>query len=87
MTESTKVPALVHANFVTSLPLGAWLVVVAVLLAAATLVHPLLPRYDVRVIGQDPGSVLIYDKWTGRLQRAHYTPEGSPVLTGVVTPF
>lgn len=87
MPDSTKLPADGPVSPATAIPLGAWLAIVAVLIAAATLAHPLLPRYDVRVIGQDGGSVLVYDKWTGRLQRANYTADGNPVLTGVVRPF
>ena len=70
-----------------AVPLGLWLVIVAAIAGAAVLIHPLLPRYDVRVTGENGSAVLIYDKWTGQVQRANYTPEGEPVLKGVVKPF
>jgi hypothetical protein len=69
------------------MPFGAWLVIVAALVAAAFVAHALLPRYDVRLIGADGHAVLIYDKWTGRLQRADFGPDGEPALKGVIAPF
>jgi hypothetical protein len=68
-------------------PLGLWLVIVAVIIALAVLAHPMLPRYDVRVTGENGSAVLIHDKWTGRVQRANYNADGEPALKGVVTPF
>ena len=48
----------------------------------------LLPRYEWREI-RDPGSVslVIYDKWTGRLQRAVWDDKGGLNVMGVYTPF
>ena len=77
----------VQTRGMDALPLGLWLVIVAAIIGATMLIHPLLPRYDVHVTGENGSAVLIHDKWTGRVQRANYTPDGEPVLKGVVTPF
>jgi hypothetical protein len=77
----------VPAGGMHAIPLGLWLVIAAAIVGATVLLHPLLPRYDVRVTGENGSAVLIHDKWTGRVQRANYTNDGEPVLKGVVTPF
>jgi hypothetical protein len=50
--------------------------------------HAFLPRYEWREI-RDPFSIsiIVYDKWTGRLQRAVYDDKGSLNVMGVYTPF
>jgi hypothetical protein len=50
--------------------------------------HAFLPRYDWREVREPNGvSIIVYDKWTGRLQRAVYDDKGSLNLMGVYTPF
>ena len=70
-----------------ALPIGLWLVITATILALAWIAHPMLPRYDVRVTGENGSALLIHDRWTGRVQRVNYGADGEPVLKGVVTPF
>jgi hypothetical protein len=57
-------------------------------IALGIFAHAFLPRYDWREI-RDPGSVslLVYDKWTGRLQRAVYDDKGSLSVMSVYVPF
>ena len=52
------------------------------------LAHAFLPRYEWREV-REPNSVsiIVYDKWTGRMQRAVYGDNGSLNLMGVYTPF
>jgi hypothetical protein len=55
---------------------------------AGILAHAFLPRYDWRAEREPNGvSILVYDKWTGRMQRAVYDDKGSLNLMGVYTPF
>jgi hypothetical protein len=58
-----------------------------VLVALAITLHALFPRYDYRVVGEDGRALMIYDRWSGRFQRANYDAAGEPSLTKVVTPF
>jgi len=69
------------------IPFGAWLVIVAAVVAVALLVHAELPRYEVRMLGPDGRAVLIFDKWSGRMQRADFGPNGEPSLKAVIEPF
>ena len=64
-----------------------WWALLAVMLAAI-FSHAYLPRYEWREI-RDPSSVsiLVYDKWTGRIQRAVYDDKGGFNVMGVYTPF
>jgi hypothetical protein len=52
------------------------------------LAHAFLPRYEWREV-REPNSVsiIVYDKWTGRMQRAVYGDDGRLNLMGVYTPF
>lgn len=58
----------------------------AFLLAVGVLAHALMPRYDMQ-ISQDASSVVIYDRWDGKFQRATYDKDGQLSLQKVVTPF
>jgi hypothetical protein len=57
-------------------------------LVSAIFAHSFLPRYDWREV-RDPGSisVLVYDKWTGRIQRAVYDDKGGLSASSVYVPF
>jgi hypothetical protein len=57
-------------------------------LVAAIFAHALLPRYDWKEV-RDPNSVsvLVYDKWTGRMQRAIYDDKGQLSVLNVYVPF
>jgi hypothetical protein len=57
-------------------------------IALGILAHALLPRYDWREVRDPNGiSIIVYDKWTGRMQRASYDDKGGLNLMGVYTPF
>jgi hypothetical protein len=57
-------------------------------LVVAVFAHVLLPRYDWKEV-RDPNavSVLVYDKWTGRMQRAIYDDKGQLSVLNVYVPF
>ena len=48
----------------------------------------LIPRYEWRPInGASSVSIIVYDRWTGRMQRAVYDDSGALNVMGVYTPF
>ncbi len=50
--------------------------------------HSLLPRYEWREVREPSGiSIIVYDKWTGRVQRAVYDDTGGLNVMRVYTPF
>ena len=57
-------------------------------IVVAIFAHRLLPRYEWREV-RDPSalSIIVYDKWTGRLQRAVYDDKGTLNVMGVYVPF
>jgi hypothetical protein len=52
----------------------------------AVVMHGILPRYEFRVV-ENGRAIIIYDRWSGRFQRANYDENGNPTLTSVVQPF
>jgi hypothetical protein len=64
-----------------------WWALIAVIIAAI-FAHAYLPRYEWREM-RDPNaiSIIVYDKWTGRMQRAVYDDKGGLNVMGVYTPF
>ena len=64
-----------------------WWALIAVMVAAI-FAHSFLPRYEWREL-RDPSSVtiVVYDKWTGRVQRAVYDDKGELNVMRVYTPF
>jgi len=61
------------------------LLIVAVLIAVAVFIHALLPRYDWKPVTSDGRSMIIYDKWAGRFQRATFLETGRIQLSDVYT--
>ena len=48
----------------------------------------LLPRFEWRTVNDaNSVSVIVYDRWTGRLQRAVYGNDGSLNVMGAYVPF
>ena len=48
----------------------------------------LIPRYEWRALSDaDSVSVIVYDRWTGRIQRAVYDNKGGLNVMGVYTPY
>jgi hypothetical protein len=64
-----------------------WWALLGVLIAAIAAFR-FVPRYDYQVV-PTPGAVniVVYDKWTGRMQRAVYNDTGNLNVMGVYTPF
>ena len=57
-------------------------------LAAGLLAHAFFPRYDWRTVEQNGSvSVIVYDRWSGRFQRAVYNDNGNLTTMGVFSPF
>ncbi len=54
--------------------------------AAALVFHALFPRYEWQVEGGGL-SVVVYDRWQGRFQRADFQSDGSLKAWPVYTPF
>jgi len=48
-------------------------------------IHALLPRYDWKPVTSDGRSMIIYDKWAGRFQRATFLETGRIQLSDVYT--
>jgi hypothetical protein len=70
----------------TQLDAWRWALVGAALLAIFA--HSFLPRYDWREVKDaNTLSIVVYDKWTGRMQRAVYSDKGDLNVMGVYTPF
>ncbi len=66
----------------------AWWWTLLGVIVAGIFAHAYLPRYEWRTVEQ-PGSIniMVYDKWTGRIQRAVYDDKGGLNLMGVYSPF
>jgi len=64
-----------------------WWALIAVIVAGI-FAHTYLPRYEWREV-RDPNalSIVVYDRWTGRLQRVVYDDSGKMNVMGVYTPF
>lgn len=65
-----------------------WKLLVGILIGLALLAHVFFPRYEWRAIqGQGTVTVMVYDRWSGRFQRATYTDQGALNVMSVYTPF
>ena len=66
----------------------AWFWALLGVILAGVFAHTYLPRYEWREM-RDPNavSIIVYDKWTGRIQRAVYDDKGGLNVMGVYTPF
>jgi hypothetical protein len=66
----------------------AWWWALLAVLVAGIFAHSYLPRYELHEV-RDPASlsIVVYDKWTGRVQRAVYDDKGGMNVMGVYTPF
>jgi hypothetical protein len=57
-------------------------------IGAAVLLHAFVPRYEWRALDHTSSvTIIVYDRWTGRLQRAVYDDKGSLNVMGVFNPF
>lgn len=66
----------------------AWWWALLGVMVAAIFAHAYLPRYEWREIRDTSSvSVVVYDKWTGRMQRAVYDDKGGLNVMRVYSPF
>jgi hypothetical protein len=57
-------------------------------IALGIFAHAFLPRYEWREVRETSAiSIIVYDRWTGRMQRAVYDDKGGLNVMGVYTPF
>ena len=65
-----------------------WKLAPVAVMGAALLAYVFFPRYDWRTL-ENPGSIsiVVYDRWTGRFQRAVWENGGNLNVMGVYTPF
>ena len=61
-------------------------IIAAFVLALGVVAHALLPRYSYQV-SSDAAAVMIYDRWSGKFQRAVYGSDGQLQLQAVIAPF
>ncbi len=61
--------------------------VIAALAVAALFVHAVFPRYEWRTVNADGSALVVYDRWSGRFQRAVYDEAGRVKPMDVYTPF
>ena len=65
-----------------------WKYVLVAVIAAAVLLHAFFPRYEWRSMDRDGSvSIVVYDRWTGRFQRAVYDDKGGLNVMGAYMPF
>jgi hypothetical protein len=66
--------------------LNPWVVVAAAIFGTLLVLagHTMLPRYDWRPVG-DGHAIVVYDRWSGRLQRAEWDADGKLRLSDVYT--
>jgi len=63
-----------------------WLIIALLTLAAALVLHALFPRYEWQV--ESGGrSVVVFDRWEGRFQRADFDDGGGLKAWPVYVPF
>jgi hypothetical protein len=67
---------------------NAWWWALLGVIVLAIFAHAYLPRYEWRTItGTSSVTVVVYDRWTGRLQRAVWDDKGALSVMGVYAPF
>jgi hypothetical protein len=59
-----------------------------IVIAIGLLAHAFFPRYDYRTVQNDKSiSIIVYDRWSGRFQRAVYGDNGDVNVMKVYSPF
>jgi len=64
-----------------------WLGATFGLVALALILHSVFPRYEWRPVGESGSAIVVFDRWSGRFQRAVYDENGKLKVTDVWTPF
>ena len=69
-------------------PSELWKYALVAVIALAVLLHAFFPRYEWRPIDHAGSvSVVVYDRWTGRFQRAVYDDKGGLNVMAAYIPF
>jgi hypothetical protein len=64
-----------------------WFVALGALILAV-FAYIYMPRYDVRTLGDSKSvTIIVIDRWTGRIQRASYDDAGKLQVNDVYVPF
>jgi len=63
-----------------------WWALLGVILLGV-LVFVLYPRYEWRTAGDSGSAIVVFDRWTGRVQRAEYDAAGKVKPMDVYSPF
>ena len=63
-----------------------WLIIALLAVAAGLVFHAAFPRYEWNVPG-DGRSVVVFDRWQGRFQRADFQEDGTLKGWPVYVPF
>jgi hypothetical protein len=64
-----------------------WFVALGALILAV-FAYIYMPRYDVRTLGDSKSvTIIVIDRWTGRIQRAVYDEGGKLQVNDVYVPF
>ena len=79
-------PEVSPVNVMRELPSGLWVAIAATVVALAIVLNAIFPRYNYQLF-ENGRAMVIYDRWTGKFQRANYDEKGDPTLTRVLTPF
>jgi len=71
------------------LPDVLWKYILVAVIGVAALTHAFYPRYEFRSFDHTAAgvSVVVFDRWTGRFQRATWDEKGGLNVMGVFTPF
>jgi hypothetical protein len=64
-----------------------WVVIGAILLAIALVLHAIFPRYEWRSVDTDGRAIVVYDRWAGRFQRAAWQADGTVQAMSLWAPF
>lgn len=61
--------------------------VIAALAVLGLFAHAFFPRYEWRSVNPDGTALVVYDRWSGRFQRAVYDESGRVKPMDVYAPF
>jgi len=61
--------------------------VIAALAVVALFAHAFFPRFEWRTVNADGSAIVVYDRWSGKFQRAVYDEAGRVKPMDVFTPF
>jgi hypothetical protein len=89
-SESRPRTPVIHSTdspILKNFPAALWLFLGAVLVAVAILVHAIVPRYEWRAVDANGSAIVVYDRWTGRFQRAVWQEDSTIKAMELWAPF